>query len=145
MTVRALTAADLPAIAALEAACFPDPWPESALTKLLSPPYGGRCACVGEAVVGYVSWLYFGGDQPEAEILRIGVSPAGRRQGAGRALLAAMLTELRPDEGPLAVYLDVRASNRGAQALYESLGFTRHGQRPRFYGDEDAWAYSLHL
>jgi ribosomal-protein-alanine N-acetyltransferase len=36
--------------------------------------------------------------------------------------------------------LEVRVSNHSAIALYERMGFTRHGIRPRYYSDnaEDA-------
>lgn len=145
--IRPVERADIPALAALEAVCFPDPWNEAGLGMLLSAPYGGLCAVKDGAVVGYVGWMYIpagNGLPAEAEITRIAVVPAARRQGFGRALLERMLTVLSPGNGALTVYLDVRASNRAAQALYESFGFVQYGSRPRFYGDEDACEYALH-
>ncbi|MBQ8397024.1 MAG: ribosomal protein S18-alanine N-acetyltransferase [Clostridia bacterium] len=145
--IRPVERGDIPALAALEAACFPDPWNETGLGMLLGAPYGGLCAEQDGVIVGYVGWMYIpaGNSLPaEAEITRIAVAPAARRQGLGRALLEGMLAMLCPDDGALTVYLDVRESNRAAQALYESLGFARQGTRPRFYGDEDAREYALH-
>jgi len=145
--IRPVERADLPALAALEAVCFPDPWNEDGLGLLLASPYGGLCAERDGMIVGYLGWMFIPagyGMAAEAEITRIAVSPDARRQGLGRALLDGMLTLLAPDGAPLTVYLDVRESNGGAQALYESFGFVRQGKRPRFYGDEDALEYVLH-
>lgn len=148
MTLRPIAREDIPALAKLEAACFPDPWNESGLGMLLAPPRGGLCAVSDGAVAGYVSWMHIpagDGMAAEAEILRIAVSPEARRQGLGRALLDGMLNTLRVGDEPLNVYLDVRASNAAAQGLYASFGFVRRGMRPRFYGDEDAFEYVLEL
>lgn len=145
--IRPVERADLPALAALEAVCFPDPWNEGGLGLLLASPYGGLCAVQDGEIVGYIGWMFFpagNGMAAEAEITRIAVSPAARRQGLGRALLGEMLAALAPDGEPLTVYLDVRESNCAAQALYESFGFVQQGRRPRFYGDEDAREYVLH-
>ncbi len=149
LTLRPIAASDLPALAALEAACFPDPWSESGLSILLRPPYGGLVAerdnAGSPAVVGYVGWMHFaamGDCAAEAEITRICASPDARRCGIGRALLSEMLASLGR---PLSVYLDVRASNAPAQGLYEAFGFAARGVRPRFYGDEDAVEYELRL
>ncbi len=145
--IRPIERGDIPALAALEAVCFPDPWNEAGLGLLLGAPYGGLCAVRDGVTVGYVGWMYIpagNGMSAEAEITRIAVAPDARRQGLGRALLNAMLAALAPNGEPLTVYLDVRESNRAAQALYESLGFVQQGVRPRFYGDEDAREYVLH-
>lgn len=143
LILRPVAEADLPALLALEAACFPDPWSEAGLSLLLRAPYGGLVAERAGAVVGYVGWMYFpamGDCMAEAEITRICASSDARRCGIGRALLGEMLARL---EKPLRVYLDVRASNTPAQGLYEAFGFARRGVRPRFYGDEDAVEYEL--
>ncbi len=146
MTIRPLTEADIPALAALERAGFPDPWNEAGLSLLLSPPYGGLCAEEEGTLLAYVGWLYFPAEQnfpADAEITRITVSPDARRRGIGRALLNAMRAALLPPNAPLTVRLDVRESNLPAQALYAACGFSPCGRRPRFYGGEDALEYSL--
>lgn len=64
----------------------------------------------------------------EAEILNLAVAPARRRQGLARRLLEhAALAR------PVALFLEVRESNHGAQALYRALGFTAYGRRPGYY------------
>jgi [ribosomal protein S18]-alanine N-acetyltransferase len=68
----------------------------------------------------------------EAEILNLGVAPAHRRQGVGRALVEHMLAALR-DCGARVVYLEVRQSNVIARRLYESLGFKEVARRAHYY------------
>jgi ribosomal protein S18 acetylase RimI-like enzyme len=52
------------------------------------------------------------------------VDPAARRSGAGRALMLAAERHGR-DSGAARMDLQTAESNRSAQALYESLGWTR--------------------
>ena len=47
-------------IAALEAACFSDPWPESILQQELENPLSlWLCAMDGDTIAGYVGHAYF--------------------------------------------------------------------------------------
>ena len=75
----------------------------------------------------------------EGEILRIGVLPAFRRQGIGETVWARMLAQLQ-SRGVEKVFLEVRASNEPAKALYGKLGFQQVGRRPNYYRNpkEDA-------
>ena len=81
-----------------------------------------------------------------AEMIDLRVLASERRQGLGRQLLWASLTALG-DVG--AVDLEVRSSNVAARALYESLGFSETGLRPKYYatpdGREDAILMTLTL
>ena len=81
-----------------------------------------------------------------AEVIDLRVLASERRQGLGRQLLWASLTALG-DVG--AVELEVRSSNVAARALYESLGFSKTGLRPKYYatpdGREDAILMTLTL
>ena len=72
------------------------------------------------------------------QILKVGVHPAWRRRGIARELLARVAADAR-DLGAAVCSLEVRASNEGARAFYEALGFRSLGARPRYYSDgEDA-------
>ena len=86
-------------------------------------------------LVGYAGgWVVDGGVQ----ILKVGVHPAWRRRGIARELLARVAADAR-DLGAAVCSLEVRASNEGARAFYEALGFRSLGARPRYYSDgEDA-------
>jgi diamine N-acetyltransferase len=58
------------------------------------------------------------------ELRRMLVRPAHRGSGRGRALLTASLEWAYQRRGAQGVWLDVKAHNQRARALYESAGFT---------------------
>lgn len=70
----------------------------------------------------------------EAEIASVCVIPAYRRLGGGTVLLQTLL-EQSVKAGARNVYLEVRASNLAAQALYRQFGFVCIGERKRYYHD----------
>jgi ribosomal-protein-alanine acetyltransferase len=69
---------------------------------------------------------------PQADIQTIAVAESARRHGLGRTLMQRMIAEAR-DRGAKEIFLEVRADNPAAQALYDSLGFERIAVRPRYY------------
>lgn len=71
----------------------------------------------------------------ESEILNMAVDPAERRTGIARTLLTDALARVKGKW-----FLEVRASNAAAIRLYESVGFTRAGERKKYYYEpaEDA-------
>ncbi|SKA10766.1 ribosomal-protein-alanine N-acetyltransferase [Enhydrobacter aerosaccus] len=68
----------------------------------------------------------------EAELLTLAVSQSCRRQGAGRALLKAVIDLVRA-RGANHLFLEVGADNPKAQALYQQAGFAAVGRRPGYY------------
>ena len=66
-------------------------------------------------------------------LLALAVHPAARRQGIARALHQTALEALRPT----LAFLEVRASNHAAQALYRSLGYRDSGRRRDYYPNPD--------
>jgi len=74
----------------------------------------------------------------EFEIHGIAVAEASRRQGHGSSIVTA-LEAAAAAAGATHSWLEVRASNAAAQALYRRLGYVETGRRPRYYRDgEDA-------
>ena len=77
----------------------------------------------------------------EAELLNIGVAAGQQRKGLGRAMLREML-DVAHKMKMRRVFLEVRASNAAALALYRSSGFGKLGVRRDYYqnasGSEDA-------
>ena len=89
----------------------------------------------GLQLVGYAGGMIVDG---QVQILKIGTDPAWRRRGIARTLISRVASDAR-DLGAITCSLEVRASNAGAQAFYESLGMHSIGKRPRYYSDrEDA-------
>jgi ribosomal-protein-alanine N-acetyltransferase len=66
------------------------------------------------------------------EVLTVGVDPAARRCGLGKALVTAALGAAR-EAGTEACFLEVAADNDAAAALYAGLGFRRAGLRRAYY------------
>lgn len=131
--IRFATAADLPALVALERDSFPDPWPEDSLAQEVEGP-GTLVLIAAESYsappLGYAAYRAMGG---EAELLRLAVAPAARRRGVARALLTAGRRHLA-GFGCERCFLEVRADNAAAIALYEAEGFHPIGRRPGYYG-----------
>jgi [ribosomal protein S18]-alanine N-acetyltransferase len=75
----------------------------------------------------------------ELHLLELASHPEHRRRGFARHLLCALLAYAREQHKRL-ILLEVRHSNLGAVALYESLGFETTGVRRGYYSDtgEDA-------
>jgi [ribosomal protein S18]-alanine N-acetyltransferase len=77
----------------------------------------------------------------EAELLDIAVAPEFRRSGVARVLLRDAQDRLRV-VGCTGIYLEVRATNASARALYREQGFEEIGLRVGYYpagrGREDA-------
>lgn len=70
----------------------------------------------------------------ELHINNIAVRDAYRRAGLATALLSRVLTEARASKAVRA-FLEVRASNIPAQALYERCGFCAVGRRRNYYSN----------
>lgn len=96
----------------------------------------------GSEVVGVaLGWAVAG----ELEVSVVAVSPTRRRAGVGRALVEALLEGARA-LGASTAFLDVRAGNAAALALYRAAGFAETGRRRAYYRDgEDAVQMSAAL
>lgn len=133
--IRPMTAADVPTVAALEKLCFSDPWSVSSIASELDNPLS--LWLVWEEDGAAAAYLGVQRVPPQADVMNVAVSPALRRRGIARALFAELERRL-PEIDEL--FLEVRASNSGAIALYRTLGFEQVGRRPNYYLDprEDA-------
>ncbi len=70
----------------------------------------------------------------DAELQRIAVLPAYRRQGLARQLLHATLAMAKED-GAERLLLEVRETNVAALALYRDEGFAEIDRREKYYRD----------
>lgn len=129
---------DLPAVVAIETAGQPAPWSETLLAECLTSGY--QCH-VAEQADTLVAFRIISRVLDEAHLLNIGVAPEHRRRGIARHLMEQAMTDCAAD-GAANLYLEVRAGNRPARALYEHLGFQVIGRRKGYYpaveGREDA-------
>lgn len=133
-----MTEADVDAVLAIEQSVQAYPWTRGNFCDALSSGYLCYVEECAQDLCGYAV-LMPGVD--EAELLTIGVAAAFQRQGLGGAMLAAVLAAAFARQLSR-VFLEVRASNRGAIALYRRAGFLEVGMRRAYYrniqGSEDA-------
>lgn len=139
MTIRRMTATDVPQVHAIEVATFAMPWSqESLLNEMERNACARYLVAVDECgtVRAYAgAWIIF----DEAHITNVAVEKALRGQGLGRAIMAALM-QYAANMGAAYMTLEVRRSNTVAQALYNSMGFVELAVRKRYYEDngEDA-------
>jgi [ribosomal protein S18]-alanine N-acetyltransferase len=131
---------DLPSAMEIDAMSLPRPWSAAIWRGELSSPYGLYLVIEDrDEVFGHIGVRHILG---ELHITTIAVRPEYRRRGHARALIGAALGAY-PNASH--VHLEVRPTNVEAIALYEALGFSETGRRPRYYGDEDAVLMTLDL
>lgn len=127
---------DIAAALEIEHQSFPTPW-SSAMFVLELSKDGSIClaATEGDILVGYLVAARYA---QVWHVMNVSVDPANRRRGIGALLLRELFK--RADTERTHYTLEVRTSNHGAIAMYESAGFRSAGIRPGYYSDnnEDA-------
>ncbi len=142
--IRAMTLEDVPAVVEIDRMSFSLPWPEQTYRYEVSGNAVARCLVAetaeGQIAAMVVSWLVV----DELHIATFATHRDFRRQGIGSELLAAALQDGRL-LGMQRAFLEVRASNEAAQALYRRFGFEATGIRSKYYRDNDEDAVLMTL
>lgn len=130
ITVVPMAERHLDGIAALERACFSDPWSRASIASELQNEWSLWFVAENDGeVAGYV------GSQlvpPEADVMNLAIGAAWRRQGVAQTLLNTLFSALR-ERKITSLALEVRESNAAAQSLYGKNGFVLAGRRPKYY------------
>ena len=142
-TISTLNAADLPRAWQIETRAHAFPWSEQTFASTQGDRYLNLQLSVdGEMAAFAITQIVL----DEATLFNIAVDPAFQRRGLGRALLEQVIDEIEK-RGVVTLWLEVRASNVAAIALYESLGFNEATIRRNYYptvdGREDAIIMAL--
>lgn len=138
VSVRSMTHDDLALVSDIERRSYEFPWSHGVFRDCLLAGY--QCVLLerDDEVAGYGILSVAAG---EAHILNICVDPTYRSLGYGEWLLDEMLYRARTALVQ-EVFLEVRASNENALALYKKKGFYLVANRPSYYqaqeGREDA-------
>ena len=148
-TLVPLTVAHLDALLAIEVQAHSHPWTRGNVIDALAAGYyaqGLWNAAVPGGLWGYCIAMP---GASEAHLLNITVAPAHQGQGGARRLLQALDTWARSQQAR-ELWLEVRASNTRALALYRRHGYVEVGVRKRYYAladgaREDAILMSLNL
>ena len=130
-TISSLETTDLPAAYHIEQRAHAFPWSEKTFASNQGERYlNFQLTQNGKMAAFAITQVVL----DEATLFNIAVDPDYQRQGLGRALLEHL-------------WLEVRASNAAAIALYESLGFNEATIRRNYYpttdGREDAIIMAL--
>ena len=121
---------DVSAVVTLEASCLSS-WTLRQVEAELGRKTGIALVAIslsGE-VQGWCCGLLVG---PDAELLKVAVSPQWQRQGVAGALLHELCRQLVARNGEK-IFLEVRSQNIPALQLYAKLGWTEVGCRKHYY------------
>ncbi len=129
----------------LERASFPtDAWSSAMMREELASPHGWYVVDEEAGrLVGYAG-LRAVKSAKDADVQTIAIAESARGRGRGRTLLRALLGEAAR-RGVAEVFLEVRADNPVAHALYASEGFLEIGRKPRYYQPDDVDAVVMKL
>ena len=141
--IRLMTLEDVPAVHEIDTLSFSLPWPERSFRfELTENPVTRAWVAEVDGRIAAMLVLWFIVD--EAHIATIAVHPDYRRRGIGEQVLLHALLAVQ-DEGARRAFLEVRAGNAAAQAMYVKYGFIVDGRRPKYYRDNDEDAILMSL
>jgi [ribosomal protein S18]-alanine N-acetyltransferase len=128
-------------VLSIEGRVYPRPWSASLFLAELSQR-SARSYLVarhGSEVIGYAGMMFSG---TEAHVTNIAVDPDFHGYRVGSRLLVSIITEAL-GRGTETISLEVRVSNRVAQAMYEKFGFSVVGIRKGYYIETHEDAYVM--
>jgi ribosomal-protein-alanine N-acetyltransferase len=128
MQLRAMKAKDIDAVLAIESA-VEFPWSHTHFKDSFTSSHDCTVMTDNHRVCGF---SIFSRIIDEANLLNISIAPVLQGKGWGRFLLVKGLRQ-QFDMGARKCFLEVRASNKKAQALYTAVGFKQVGQRKNYY------------
>lgn len=126
---RRMSADDLSAVVAIEQRIYTHPWTQGNFSDSLNAGYECWMMESEGELVAYAVVMTAAG---EAHLLNISVQADRQGQGLGTAMLH-FLFKLARDYRAGMMFLEVRASNTGARALYVREGFSEIGVRKGYY------------
>ena len=147
VVLRPMTMAALDGVVELETIVYPFPWTRGNFVDSLAARYvAWTLNGLDGDLAGYCIAMR-GAD--EMHLLNITVAPAAQGRGHARVLIDALVALCRAQRAR-ELWLEVRASNARARAMYERLGFAQVGLRKGYYPApfgrrEDAVVMSLKL
>ncbi len=143
LNIRKAELKDIESIVTIEESNASNPWLMSTfnaeLTNHLSNFF---VAEYDDCICGFIIFWIIG---TEAELHNISVAPEFKSQGIAIRLMEHMDSRVEPECET--IFLEVRASNAPAIALYNKLGFINNGSRKNYYRNptEDALLFSRNL
>ena len=144
-SVIAMAVSDIPDVFTIECAAHTHPWSEKLFLSNFGKRYINHVLIIEDKIVGYFIASYVAG---EVTLLNIAIAPEFQGKGLGQHLLSYLKqfsNKLEQHE----IWLEVRASNQSAIAIYQKLDFVEVDVRPAYYpaenGREDAIVMCCYL
>ncbi|MCF2856599.1 ribosomal protein S18-alanine N-acetyltransferase [Pseudoalteromonas sp. SMS1] len=132
-------------IMAVEEASHPHPWSEKTLASCIGGRYFNAALTQEDELVGYYIAERAG---PDYTLMNICVHPGQQGQGLAVLLMTSLIQRCTEEQAEN-LFLEVRASNTPAIALYNKMGLSVMGQRKNYYptteGKEDAILMGLQI
>jgi [ribosomal protein S18]-alanine N-acetyltransferase len=136
---------ELDEVMAIENVIYTHPWTRGNFVDSLRAGYHCCVLRSGAELIGYFVLMVAAG---EAHLLNLSIAALRQRAGYGSRMLREAADHAR-SLGARSLFLEVRPSNRGAQALYTRFGFRKVAVRRAYYpapqGREDALVLTLPL
>jgi len=125
--------ADIDAIYQLESQCHSHPWSKKLFLSNFGKRYFNHVLLENEHVIGYFVASSVAG---EVTLMNIAIAPEKQGQGLGQYLLQFLIDFSRQKQEQ-EIWLEVRASNVAALAVYSKLGFVELDRRKGYYPSEN--------
>ena len=145
LALRPMQMEDLDTVMAIEPQIYSHPWTRGNFSDSLNAGHSAWVLVQDNKIIGYALLMIV---LDEAHLLNLSIAKTYQKQGLGRYLLEHML-EISKKYQAVNMFLEVRASNVSALALYENMGFNEMAVRRNYYpathGREDAILMGLAL
>ncbi len=135
MRFRKMSKADLPRVLEIESQGYNYPWKEPIFHDCLNAAHYDCWVCE-DTEDKMLAFCIVSTAVGESTVLNLCIDPVIRKQGLGRKFMLHVIENARAKKAE-SVFLEVRPSNVGAIALYESMGFNEIGVRPGYYKTEN--------
>ena len=135
LSFRPMRSTDIDTALDIERRTYPEPWSEGVFRDELSQ--SSRVYLVAEvdgAMIGFAGLMLV---EDDAHVTTLAVDSAVRQRGVGTRLMLELIAA-GLDRGARNLTLEVRATNEGAQRLYNRFGMSAVGVRKHYYRDDDA-------
>ena len=138
LEIQPMGLADIDAAFKIESLCHSHPWSKTTFLSNFGKRYFNHLLLDNGLVVGYFVASSVAG---EVTLMNLAIAPEQQGKGLGRVLLQ-FLIDFSQQNSEQEIWLEVRASNIAALALYTNLGFVEVDRRQGYYpcqgGREDA-------
>lgn len=145
LSLRSMQMSDVDVVMTIEPYIYSHPWTRGNFVDSLNSGYSAWVLLQDAKIIGYALMMMV---LDEAHLLNLSIAKQYQKQGLGRFLLEYMI-DIAKSKQAANMFLEVRASNVSALALYENIGFNemavRRGYYPATNGREDAVLMGLAL